>query len=867
MKKELNLGGIWQVKGYGPNGEKMSLPAKVPGMIHLDLEREGKIPTMFWRDNAEQCQWVETWTWEYSTYFDVPADADLSYAVLEFGGLDTYADIWLNGRRLAKTQNAQIPHEFFVKDYINHGKNRIKITFTPYQQHIQGKRMDYVAAFNRSDRVHVRRMQCTFYWDWVGRFVTFGPWRPIILHFYDEARIRSQFVWTHDIAQTSASLQMQVETEIRKDLEGMYQIPAGSEIPPETARFGDINNGQMVFAPRPTYIPTAKIEIIDPDGRVVWKERRVINNPRIYIQADIKDPKLWWPVNYGDQPLYSLHIVLFGKDGRPVDEKTTRFGIRTVRVEQVKDAPGSKEEKMTDAVRKASPEPRNYDLELEGSSFTLLVNGVRIMCKGGNWVPADPFPCRITKEKYERLVKLAAVANLNLLRVWGGGIYESDDFLEACDKFGVMLTYDFQLACARFPEDDEEWVENYKDEVPKAIRRLRNHPSIVWYAGDNENACHFDYDDPGAPGTRLLREVYYKDLSILDPSRNFFPSSPFYGHNNCSTTMGDCHQSWYYEKKDMPRRLLKATPRFASECCTQGSSMFATLRTFMTDEDMADPEVKIFDYHVKDNPHKPAGTPTLYVQSREVSDNLLGKPANTEQKILKDAYTQYIWCDETIQAFRRNKWYSSGIQFWMYNDCWPTTGLALVDYYLVPKAGYYGAMHASRPVMVTFRELDDGVDVMVCNDSLSNSCGNIRVYVQENDGGKREVYSGRFFSKANENCDVTTIKFSDLPVKLGKGNQLIAEISGPCGFHRSFYASVWPKDMEFPKAEVVFSIDKETSTVTVSSEKYARAVAFDIIGFCEDNFFDLLPGETRVIKVTPYEGHTLDELAVYWLNR
>ena len=865
MKQELSLNGIWQVAGYGPAGETLRLDAAVPGMIHLDLEREGIIPPMFWRDNAEQCQWVENWSWEYSRSFDVPEDADLRFARLEFGGLDTYADITLNGEPLASTNNAQVEHVFDVSARVHPGKNDIRILFTPYQQHIQGKRMDYVAAFNRSDRVHVRRMQCTFYWDWVGRFITFGPWRPVTLKFYDESRILSSFVWTHDLAKTSASLQIQLETEIRQDLVGEFTA-SGSNIPPETARFGNMDNDQVAYAPRPTYVPHAKIELLDPDGRRVWFRSFHIFNPTIYLQADIADPKLWWPVGYGDQPLYTCHVTLCSPDGRLLDERTHRFGIRTTRVEQLLDQPGSPEEAETNRLRERWPEPRSE--ETPGQGFTLLVNGERVFCKGGNWVPADPFPCRITPEKYDRLVRLAAEGNLNLLRVWGGGIYEDEAFLEACDRRGVMISYDFQLACARFPEDDDEFVDNFRDELPKAVRRLRNHAAIVWYCGDNENACHFDWDDPGAPGIRLLREVYYPVLQQLDPSRPFFPTSPYGGHNNSnSATVGDCHFGFYYDEGH-PHYALRDIPRFASECAAQGSALFSTIREFMTDEDIADPEFKMFDYHVKDNPHKPEGDPTLYVKSRIVSERLFGAPKDPEDKILKDAYMYYVWADETIQAFRRRKWYASGVQFWMYNDCWPTVGLALVDYFLVPKAGWYGARRAAAPMIASITEKDGAYQVWLCNDSRRDFRGELHVYIQEHAGGRLEIARIPFVSSANQNLIAAVYTPAQLPRELDGGCQLVAEISGPeFGFHRAQYTPLFPKELVFPKAELQVSFDEERSELTVSSEQYVRAVSIDIRGFCSDNFFDLFPGESRTVHIEPYEGHGLREAQVYWFNR
>lgn len=222
MKQVISLNGLWQAQGISPDGNTLSLPAKVPGMIHVDLEREGHLPNMFWRDNAEQCQWVEDWTWIYRHTFTLDPSLPLDYCVLEFGGLDTYAEIKINQTFFARTQNAQIPHRFDASKFLHSGENTIEVVFTPYKEHLLGKRMDYAAAFNRSDRVHVRRMQCTFYWDWVNRFITAGLWRPVTLYCYDRCYLEDVFVYTHDLAKTSASLQLRLETGLRGDLGRSY---------------------------------------------------------------------------------------------------------------------------------------------------------------------------------------------------------------------------------------------------------------------------------------------------------------------------------------------------------------------------------------------------------------------------------------------------------------------------------------------------------------------------------------------------------------------------------------------------------------------------------------------------------------------
>lgn len=871
MKKAISLNGLWQASGISPDGKTITIPAKVPGMIHVDLAREGYLPDMYWRDNANQCQWVEDWTWTYRHTFTLEDSLYLDYAVLEFGGLDTYADIKINGTFFAHTQNAQIAHHFDASKVLKHGENTIEVTFTPYQENIKGKPLDYVAAFNRSDRVHVRRMQCTFYWDWVNRFITFGLWRPVTLYLYDNCCLQDVFVYTQDIARTSASLQIRLETEIRPDLAASFSV-TGVDMPPETAHFLESGNDQVTSAKRPTFIPVAECTICDPSGKPVWYKRLHIFNPQVRLQADLRDPQLWWPCGYGEQPLYKLYVKLFDANNQLQDEKEITFGIRTVRIEQLQDLPGSLEEATTNQLRSQMAVDRDT---APGESFILLINGERIFCKGANWVPASPFPSEVPPETYDKLISLCARGNMNLLRCWGGGIYESDAFFEACDRYGVMISQDFMLACARFPEDDEEFMEQMRMEIPKAIRMLRNHTSLVWWAGDNENACHYDWDDPGAPGVRLCREVYYPALDALDPSRPFRPSSPYGGMNNCSATIGDAHMTAYNHPGDWNENV-KRCGRFMSESVSHGSTLMWSLRKFISEEDIADPRKEMFEFHVKDNPHKAPGSPTLFESMMQQSDRFFGAPENTEDKIQKYAYTQYEWIRLSLEAARRSKWYCAGIQYWMYNDCWPTVGLALVDHYLIPKGGYYAAKRASQPVIASLIKNGENLEAWVLNDCLQNAEGQMTLFIQYPDGRHIDIAAAAFESPANDNLLAITIPISSLPAPLEKEMMIICQIEGSFGTDRAWFYPGTPGDIRYAPATLDVTItgienpdgtkDMSKGTIRIHSEKYAHVVTFDGGIEMSDNFFDLLPGEERILTYECKEDFSVFDTVIRCWN-
>ncbi len=824
MKKtSFSLDGTWTASTLTPEGRHLTVPARVPGMIHLDLEREGIIPPMFWRDNAEKCQWVEHCHWRYTRTFDLPSGFDPSRAELLFEGLDTWAEITLNGTLIGKSETMFAPYRFPVASLLKEKDNTLEIDFIPYQEMIVGKPLHFPAAFNRSDRVHVRRMQCTFYWDWVNRFITFGPWRSVKLISYPAGHIESLFAYTHDIARSSASINLHLNTDAAQE----------------------------------RAIAAADLVITDPKGVAVWEERRFgIIDRHMRLQADIRSPLLWWPVGYGDQPLYTATLTLYDAAGEVLDEASTRFGIRTVRIEQLKDIPHSKEHEMTLALRGENDRAG----ERVGTSFLLLINGERIFCKGGNWVPADPFPCRVTKEKYRHLVALAADAGLNLLRVWGGGIYESQDFYDACDEMGVMVSQDFMLACAEFPEQDPDFLRKIAYETPLAITALRNHPAIVWWAGDNENAMHYDWDDPRAPGVTLMREVFYPALDRLDPSRPFRPTSPYGGLNNCSPTVGDCHMSNFGDLTRDYRESAGNLGRFASESVFFGSPLLTSLRKFMTEEDIADPTGAMYEYHVKDNPHKPEGAPTLYGGMRIMSEAIMGIPHTPYDRVMRDAYLQYEWARVSMEGARRRKWFTAGLQYWMYNDCWPAVGLSTVDYFGIPKPAYYALKRAARPIIASIGKENGAFVFELLNDSLKTASGTVHIYALSlfPRSLPRPLYDGAFTAAANENTRLLTL--TKEACALRHGEILVCELNGDVTDR-----AVWrdaPGDLPLPMPRYEVERNMAQSTVTVTAKTYILALIFDGEALPEDNYLELFPGQSVTVSFRCPANTTVESVEI-----
>ncbi|MBQ8859660.1 MAG: hypothetical protein IJ012_07755, partial [Clostridia bacterium] len=634
MKKQIiSLDGAWLLRGENEAGEPLSLPVTVPGYVHTTLEKAGVIPPMYWRDNAKKCQWIEGKTWEFCRVFDAPA-ADLSAAVLSFGGVDTYAEYILNGTPLGRSDDMFIPQTFFVGHLLREKGNELRVLIHPWSEVISPELPPVRMAFSSYERGYIRRTQCTFFWDWVERFVSAGVWQSVSLILPAPAEIGAVAVSTKSILSDYASLDISLETVGAKQ---------------KNCRF--------------------TLTVSDPDGRPVWREAGRVFHDRIDLQADVKAPLLWWPHGYGEQPLYTLTAALFGVDGELYEERTETFGIRTVQFLFPKDEAGSAEEarsRWTESFR-GRPEP-----ERTGEGMILVVNGVRVYATGGNWVPPTPFPGENDRDIYENLVRLAAEGNCNFLRVWGGGIYETDYFYELCDRYGVMVSQDLIMSCGDYPYEDPHFRAQLAAEMRAAMRRLRNHPSLIFWSGNNENCSDFDWDDPAVKTSAITEELLLPLARELDPSRVFRFGSPYGGKGNNDFIIGDNHVSWWWKgAENMTPANYDCVARFVTESPLEGYSLPSTLKKFLSDEDIANPTGEVFEYHIKNNEYFTTVLkwPSVHGRLMRNAEVMLGKWENEEERLYRSAYVQYEWARFTIEAARRAKWYNAALQFWMYNDC------------------------------------------------------------------------------------------------------------------------------------------------------------------------------------------------------
>ncbi len=846
MYNKLSLNGEWQLKGKDQNGADIVLPCAIPGYAHLALEKAGIIPEMFWRKNTEQCQWVEDVEWTFSRTFDIEYGTDLSRAELRFGGIDTFSDVYLNGQKILTSDNMFVPYSVCVSDALKVGTNELSVVVHPYKP-IAPKpdTTKYRAAFCH-DRAMIRRLQCTFFWDWVDRYVTAGIWQDVELAFLPEATISDVFTEVRDICDTSASINFKIETD--------NAVSSG-------CRF--------------------TIDITDPDGANVWDLTGRVFMDTMYLQADLRDPKLWWPHGYGEQPLYTVSVALFSKDGNQLDKKTHKIGIRTVRFECLRDEEGSdwerrtnelrgKQEKTDSPISDAVTEKEvleNY--ELKGESFILLVNGKRIFATGGNWVPCTPFPVSGMGEQYRKLLELAVKGNQNLLRVWGGGLYELDEFYDICDELGILVTQDFLLACGKYPDDLDWWVESFNKEIRANIIRLRNHASLVAWFGNNENGDGFDWDDPNMKNMALQYKSYRPILNELDPNRPFRPCCSWGGKENTDPTIGDDHLTWWFRGAEkIDPTWFDKVGRMATESAVEGYPLPTSLRKFLSEEDILDDMSDVTDYHIKNNMYfEPAGLLSVHDRLRKNTEVIVGRSDDRFRDIYLLSYLQYEWARYVLEGARRSNWYNSGILYWMYNDCWPALGYALVDFYGVPKAGWYATKYSGASVAATIKPSDGKLEFIALNHGFNAGSYEYKVKLYQASASKlNEVNHGRFNMKSNTNQLLLTVDESALEPDGDKNVIVFLELyrDGQMISRGRWYPD-WLKALNLPKAEIEVEVDRNAQTVTVTCKAgVAIGVALDGDVFFEDNYIDLLQGETKVISYNPLDG--FDKVDVYGYN-
>ena len=605
----------------------------------------------------------------------------------------------------------------------------------------------------------------------------------------------------------------------------------------------------------------AKVEIISPKGEVVTNTRFYADRKQFVRRFDIINPELWYPNGYGEQPLYKLRISVGNNKFEQI------FGIRTLKILQLPDCEGSeyyikaKESQLTEA-------GKEFDKNEIFSGFATIVNGKQIFCKGGNWVPCEPFPSKESDEKIISLVQLAKQMGANFLRVWGGGLFEKKAFYDECDRCGILVAQDFMMACGEYPEKESWFIEALTKESEFATKYLRNHPCLAWYHGDNENATkgsdtQKDYTGRNSALAGIAPQIYKYDYT-----RQMLPSSPYGGETYASLTCGTSHTTNYlwnifqhFENSDCidyKEYFLQFVSRFVSEECSFGAVMRPSMLKFISMDDLLDEKnQEMLIYHTKTNPHLPK---QIFEYVATFAEKVLGAFSNAEDRFFKYKYIQYEWVRVVFENARRNIGYCNGLIFWMFNDCWPAAlGWSFVDYYGFPKASFYSFKRCAKTITASV-ELKDEYEIYLCSDEFIDKQVQVSVYRVDNSTittlAKLEVTA-----YSNKSAKVFTL---DQPA-IYDGTIIVCDIKGDGIFDRTFYKCGTLPIIPSKNIEVT---EKTDNSITVMANEYIHSVELEGEFIFEDNYFSLLPGESRCISYCKTRNSQSDDISIvgYTIN-
>lgn len=686
----LGLDGAWEYKSSVESGWHTG---SVPGCVHLDLMNEGLIPDPFYDMNEKLVQWVGEKDWTYRRTFVVDGDVlSGNHQTLVLEGVDTYAQVFLNGAQIAECDNMFRTWRIDVKDKLVPGENTVEVVFESVFKHDMPKYLSApykLQAWPNNDRsdiwlsLYARKAGYNYGWDWGPRLITTGLWKSVYIESWSDLVIRPSQVKTLDVSNPSKA-EMSVDVEFESDMEG-----------------------------------DAVVELSCAKKRLARKKIHVGKGlNKAAVDFVVRNPDLWWPNGLGEQPLYEFDLAV--KCGDKVATGTETSGIRTMEV-----------------VR---------DEDESGREMTVRVNGKKVFCKGANYIPSDNFPSRVTAERYDRLVESAEKANMNMLRVWGGGIYESDDFLSACDRRGIMVWHDMAFACGMFPSDGK-YLESVGHEIRDNVRRMRNHPSVALWCGNNENEIsyyewgwnHTLTEEQRASYEKglncLFREFIPECISEVDDTRYYHPGSPDTGYNGIGYNMGDAHY-WGVWKGAWVEEYLKPEhiARFMSEYGFQSYPCSETIKEYIPEygRHVGSPSMLAHQKAHDDVTRDPDFGDRMIVKYME---HYYKRPDSFEDFIYLSQYQQAEAVKIAIEAHRRAKPYCMGTLFWQINDCWPVASWSSIDYQGRWKAlQYYAAKAYSEVIVSPYRDDTGRIAVKVVSDRTSGFDAVLEVSVVSMDG-------------------------------------------------------------------------------------------------------------------------------------
>ena len=793
-------------------------PATVPGVVHTDLLQNKIIEDPFFRLNERGLQWIDKEDWVYETCFTLAADMMRKENMeLVFEGLDTYADVYLNDECILKADNMFRRWSIPVRQYIREENNILKVYFhspvkidvpkwdaLPYQYPASNDQSENGGLFNKKISIFARKAGYHYGWDWGPRLVTSGIWRPVYIRAWSDLRINDVFIEQKEVGAGRAVIAGHVELDADKDM-----------------------NGVLV---------TITDEVT---GRVLgeWQADLKRGTNRVTVDFVLHKPKLWWSNGLGEPFLYRFRTDIIA-GGELLDSKTERVGIRSLKVVHQPDK--------------------------DGHTFYIELNGRPVFAKGANYIPSDNFLPRVTPENYKRTILDAAGVNMNMLRVWGGGIYENDVFYDLCDEYGIMIWQDFMFACSMYPAEGA-LLDNIHQEAVDNVKRLRNHACIALWCGNNE--CQDAW-----LGWGWKREIEQQNKEYADkiwaqyrqqyhvtlpgvvreyaPGTFYWPSSPFAFEGEMSgTTDGDRHYWSVWHGKAPISDYDSEKSRFFSEYGFQSFPEFESVKRYAPYPEDWDIRSEVMMSHQRGGDHANGLIETYLL-------NEYKKPRDFRAFLYMNHVLQGDAIKTAIESHRRQMPYNMGTLFWQYNDCWPVASWASRDYYGRWKAQHYYVRKAYDDILISPVVEGDDLKVYAVSDRLENTSGRLQLQVCQFDGTVVHHWDKSVGISGNDSRVCFSAPLAKLLEGADRGTVYVrVDYTDKSGrvYHNN-YCLGKQKDMDYPKVDLqteVRSIEGGYE-VTVSADKFARAVCLSVAdneSVYSDNYFDVQPKSSVQVQV------------------
>ena len=814
----------WEFKN---NVDSLWFEASVPGDVHTDLLNNELIKDPFYRLNEHDVQWIDKTDWEYKTEFELSKnDINSDFIGLELQGIDTYSSIYLNDSLIATTDNMFVGKTADIKKYSKVGKNKLYVKlFSPINKGvILHDSLGYdISSFNANDlaeigkvdgnkrvSVFTRKAPYHYGWDWGPRLVTSGIWQPINLKTWNYFNIQDLYIRQKSLNE-NANLVAEIELESSLEIDEMI-----SEI----------------------YVNNKKIST-----DLVYVNQ---GTNKIEIPFTIKDYELWWPNGMGNQTMYEIKVKLKSKNNYTTSSK--RIGLREINL-------------VTSA-------------DSIGNNFYFEVNKKPVFMKGVNYIPQDIFLNRVSDDKYEELLQAAVDANMNMIRVWGGGIYEKEIFYNLCDEKGLLVWQDFMFACAMYPGDDD-FLKSVEQEAEYNVKRLRGHPSIALWCGNNEVRSAWknwgwekDVIENQSPEiaskiSKAYDDIFHKILPKVvkkfDNSTAYWPSSP--GSNSFggteSYTSGDAHYWGVWWGKEDFESYNKKVPRFMSEYGFQSFPEFSSVDKYTNETDY-----NIYSEVMKSHQRSSIGNSTI--------EDYMFRDYNKP-----NSFAGYLYVSQILQAYgvsigmeshRRNKGYSMGSLYWQLNDCWPVASWSSIDYYGKWKALHYSTKKAFQPILISFYKTENQLELHVISDLYEAQEVSLNLTILSLDGEILFQKNKDYILDPDSTIKVESLDVDWLNNNFDINNSLVSaslfknekEISSNIYYMSSF------KDLKLKNPIIEYEITElhDVFEINLKSKNLVKNIFVDIDSKnnFSDNYFDMLPGKKYVISIKKETNLTLIDI-------